>query len=176
MGVAPSPGEAATGRALVAGVDYPRSYREFVEWFPDAAARSAYPERLRWPEGFVCPAGGIAAAPWRQIRGRLVRRLCRRQMTVTVGTILDKTRTPLTTWLEAAWHVTTARNGMSAKTLERTLGVSYRVAWTKLQRYRLAMVVEGQCKCPPWGPRGQRNCPPLGQANCPVWRGVGQAS
>jgi transposase-like protein len=56
------------------------------------------------------------------------------------GTIFDKTRTPLTTWFEAAWHVTTAKNGMSAKTLERTLGMSYRVAWTMLQRYRVAMV------------------------------------
>ena len=56
------------------------------------------------------------------------------------GTILDKTRTPLTTWFEAAWHVTTAKNGLSAKTLEHTLGTSYRVAWAMLQRYRVAMV------------------------------------
>jgi transposase-like protein len=57
-----------------------------------------------------------------------------------VGTILDKTRTPLTTWFEAAWHVTTAKNGLSAKTLEGTLGTSYRTAWTMLQRFRVAMV------------------------------------
>jgi len=77
-------------RPWLRGVDYPRSYREFVEWFPDAAACSAYLERLRWPDGFVCPACRSAAAPWRQTRGRLVCRLCRRQMTVTVVTILDK--------------------------------------------------------------------------------------
>ncbi len=65
---------------------------------------------------------------------------CRRQTSVTSGTILDKTRTPLTTWFEAAWHVTTAKNGLSAKTLERTLGTSYRTAWAMLQRYRVAMV------------------------------------
>lgn len=52
----------------------------------------------------------------------------------------DKTRTPLTTWFEAAWHLTTAKNGMSAKTLQKTLGTNYRVAWTLLQRYRVAMV------------------------------------
>jgi len=56
------------------------------------------------------------------------------------GTILEKTRTPLTTWCEAAWHVTTAKNGLSAKTLERTLGTRYRVAWMILQRFRVAMV------------------------------------
>jgi hypothetical protein len=59
---------------------------------------------------------------------------------VTTGTILEKTRTPLTTWFEAAWHLTTAKNGLSAKTLERTLGTSYRTAWAMLQRYRVSMV------------------------------------
>ena len=65
---------------------------------------------------------------------------CHKHVRVGAGTIFEKTRTPLTTWFEAAWHVTTAKNGMSAKTLERTLGTSYRVAWTMLQRYRVAMV------------------------------------
>lgn len=49
-------------------------------------------------------------------------------------------RTALTTWFEAAWHVTTAKNGLSAKTLERTLGISYRVTWAMLQRFRVAMM------------------------------------
>jgi transposase-like protein len=53
---------------------------------------------------------------------------------------MDKTRTPLTTWFEAAWHLTTAKNGLSAKTLERTLGTGYRTAWAILQRYRVSMV------------------------------------
>jgi len=66
--------------------------------------------------------------------------MCRHQTSVSAGTIFDKTRTSLTTWFEAAWHVSTAKNGMSAKTLERTLGISYRVAWTMLQRFRVAMV------------------------------------
>jgi transposase-like protein len=70
----------------------------------------------------------------------LVCAACRHQASVTAGTILDKTRTPLTTWFEAAWHVTTAKNGLSAQTMERTLGTSYRVAWAMLQRFRVAMV------------------------------------
>jgi len=125
---------------LVAGSDYPRTYREFVEMFPDDEACAFYFERLRWPEGFVCPACKTTATPWRQTRGRLVCSACRHQASVSAGTILDKTRTPLTTWFEAAWHVTTAKTGMSAKTLERTLGTRYRVAWMMLQRYRVAMV------------------------------------
>jgi len=43
-------------------------------------------------------------------------------------------------WFDAAWHITTAKNGMSAKTLERTMGVSYHVAWHMLHRFRVAMV------------------------------------
>ncbi len=129
-----------TQGSLVAGCDYPRTYREFVEMFPHDAACAAYLERLRWPTGFACPICGSAAAPWRQTRGRLVCPSCRHQGSVTAGTILDKTRTPLTTWFEAAWHVTTTKNGLSAKTLERTLGTRYRVAWTLLQRFRVAMV------------------------------------
>lgn len=132
--------EAAIRRVPVAGRDYPRTYREFVEMFPNEEACATYLRRLRWPSGFVCSECGTAAAPWRQTRGRLVCPACRHQASVTVGTILDKTRTPLTTWFEAAWHVTTAKNGLSAKTVERSLGTSYRVAWTMLQRFRVAMV------------------------------------
>ncbi len=65
---------------------------------------------------------------------------CRHQSSVTAGTVFEKTRTPLTTWFETAWHLTTAKNGMSAQTLSSTLGTTYRVAWTMLHRYRIAMV------------------------------------
>jgi transposase-like protein/uncharacterized Zn finger protein (UPF0148 family) len=133
-------GEPAAQLDLEAGRDYPRTYREFVKMFPNEEACTAYLEQLRWPRGFSCPACGAGTTPWRQSRGRLVCPVCRHQASVTAGTILDKTRTPLTTWFEAAWHVTTAKNGLSAKTLERTLGTTYRVAWAMLQRYRVAMV------------------------------------
>jgi len=126
--------------ALVVGRDYPGTYREFVEMFPDDAACTDYLKRLRWPCGFVCSACGSTEAPWHQTRGRLVCPACRHQGSTTAGTLFDKTRTPLTTWFEAAWHVTTAKNGLSAKTLARTLGTRYRVAWTILQRFRVAMV------------------------------------
>jgi len=44
------------------------------------------------------------------------------------------------TWFETAWHMTTAKNGLSAKTVQRTLGTSYRTAWKMLHQYRIAMV------------------------------------
>jgi len=108
--------------------------------FPDDNACTKFLAKLRWPEGFICPACKKSSTPWNESRARLACTICRHQASVTAGTIFDKTRTPLTTWFEAAWHLTTAKNGMSAKTLERTLGTSYRVAWTMLQRFRVAMV------------------------------------
>ena len=126
--------------ALVPGLDYPNTYRGFVEMFPNDNACATFLAKLRWPEGFICPACKKSSTPWNECRGRLACTICRHQTSVTAGTIFDKTRTPLTTWFEAAWHLTTAKNGMSAKTLERTLGTSYRVAWTMLQRFRVAMV------------------------------------
>jgi len=108
--------------------------------FPDAEACLAYLERLRWPQTFMCPSCRASEPAWRQTRGRLVCPRCRRQTTATAGTILDKTRSPLNTWFEAAWLLTTAKSGLSAKTLERTLGVSYRTAWAMLHRFRVAMV------------------------------------
>lgn len=121
-------------------MDFPRTYREFVNKFPSDDACAAYLEKLRWPAGFCCPVCQTNCVPWRQTRGRLVCTACRHQTSITTGTILEKTRTPLTTWFEAAWHLTTAKNGLSAKTLERTLGTSYRTAWAILQRYRVSMV------------------------------------
>ena len=118
----------------------PDTVREFFHMFPDDKACLNYLIDLRWATGYLCPACNQTSTPWRESRNRLACPLCRHKVTVTAGTIFEKTRTPLTTWLDAAWHVTTAKNGMSAKTLERTLGTSYHVAWMMLQRFRVAMV------------------------------------
>lgn len=56
-------------------------------------------------------------------------RACRVQTTVTAGTILDKTRTPLRVWLAAMWYVTNQKQGVSALGLQRVLGLgSYQTA------------------------------------------------
>ena len=120
--------------------EYPDTIREFFRMFPDEKSCFNYLVNLRWPTGYICSACNQSATPWYESRNRLACSLCRHQIVVTAGTVFEKTRTPLTTWLEAAWHVTTAKNGMSAKTLERTIGTSYHVAWMMLQRFRVAMV------------------------------------
>ena len=87
---------------LLAGRDYPRTYREFVGMFAHEEACRTYLEHLRWPAAFACPTCGASGVPWRQTRGRLVCSACRHQTSVGAGTILDKTRTPLTTWFQGS--------------------------------------------------------------------------
>lgn len=121
--------------------DYPRTWNEFLEWFPTEEACLAYLERLRWPQGFACPHCASLAAPYRASRTRLMCRDCGHQSTVTAGTIFDKTRTPLRVWLAAAWYVTNQKSGVSALGLQRVLGLgSYQTAWMMLHRLRRAMV------------------------------------
>lgn len=120
--------------------DYPQTYREFMVMFPDNQSCIDYLVKLRWGDEFICPKCQTPSIPWEQTNNRFTCPSCRHQTTVTAGTIFDKTRTPLIVWFEVAWHITTAKNGMSAQTIEQTLGISYRTAWTMLQRFRIAMV------------------------------------
>jgi len=73
-------------RRLVAGIDHPVAYRAYVEMLPGEAAWLRYVEALRWQDGFVCPACGSAAEPWRASRDRLVSRAWRHSRLPVVGT------------------------------------------------------------------------------------------
>lgn len=126
---------------LEAGKDYPTNWNEFLDWFGSEDACLAFLEKLRWPDGFICPGCGSVGAPYRSSRVRLMCRDCARQTTVTAGTIFDKTRTPLRVWLAAAWYLTNQKQGVSALGLQRVLGLgSYETAWAMLHRFRRAMV------------------------------------
>ncbi len=125
----------------VSGRDYPRNWNQFLDWFLDEESCQQYLEHLRWPEGFFCWRCGESNEPFRLSRNRLMCRHCRYQCTVTAGTVFEKTRTPLRTWLAAAWYLTTQKNGVSALGLQRVLGLgSYQTAWAILHRLRRAMV------------------------------------
>lgn len=124
----------------VAGVDYPRTYQDFRRWFPDEPSCVGYLERLRWPDGFVCPACGHDGF-WRTGKGMRMCSDCGRKTSVTAGTIFHRSRTPLTTWFAAIWFIMSQKNGMSALGLHRVLGFgSYETAWAWLHKLRRAMV------------------------------------
>ena len=125
----------------IAGKDYPRTWNEFLDWFATEEACLDYVERLRWPDGFICPACGVHSEPYRASRQRLMCRSCQHQTSVTTDTIFQKTRTPLRVWLAGAWYVTNQKLGVSALGLQRVLGLgSYQTAWAMLHRFRRAMV------------------------------------
>lgn len=123
-----------------AGVDYPTTYQDLLAWFPDNKACLEYLARLRWPDGFVCPACK-AGEFWRTGGGLWMCRGCARRTSVTAGTIFDRTRTPMSTWFAAIWFVTSQKNGISAQGLQRVLGFkSYETAWAWMHKLRRAMV------------------------------------
>lgn len=114
---------------------------EFQERFSTEAACLEYLASSRWPDGFVCPAcGGVRA--WVLERRHLWEcGDCCQQTSVTAGTVMHKTHTPLRTWFWAAYLVATHQPGISAKQLQRQLGLSrYETAWLMLQKLRRAVV------------------------------------
>ena len=125
----------------VAGKDYPSNLMEFQEFFPTEAACRRYLAELRWPQGFVCPKCGEQSGAWDTGRGLLLCRACRHQCSVTAGTIFEGTRTPLRTWLLAAWEVTSHKYGASALGVQHAVGLPhYKTAWAWLHKLRRAMV------------------------------------
>ena len=120
----------------------PDSLLAFQHMFPDDDACAAWLIEMRWPDGFVCPACGHE-------KGWALRRKahtfecagCRRQTSVTAGTILHASKLPLTVWFWAAYLMATHSNGISALQLQKQLGIgSYRSAWLLAHKLRASMV------------------------------------
>ena len=113
---------------------------QLLRMFPDQDSCIAWLEKVRWQGEPVCahcggtekigPAKTKANAYWCGD--------CRKYFTVTTGTIMHATKTPLQNWIVAIYSVMTARKGVSAMQLSKELGVQYRTAWYMLHRIREA--------------------------------------
>jgi transposase-like protein len=125
-------------------VHYPRSSGEFQSWFATDADCLDYLDWLRWPRGFVCPECGQAGG-WAVADGRYKCAACGNRTSVTAGTLFDRRRTPLTVWFTACWLFATAKDGISALSLQRGLEIgSYATAWAMLHRLRSVLVRPGR--------------------------------
>jgi transposase-like protein len=125
-------------------VHYPRSAGEFQSWFATDADCLDYLDWLRWPRGFVCPECGQAGG-WAVADGRYKCAACGNRTSVTAGTLFDRRRTPLTVWFTACWMFATAKDGISALSLQRALEIgSYPTAWAMLHRLRSVLVRPGR--------------------------------
>ncbi len=126
---------------------FPQSLPEFQRLFSDDAACAAYLERARWGDGFACPRCGVVGEPFRIATrpGVLTCRACRRQTGLTVGTVMERSHTPLSTWFWAAYLVASQTPGMSAVQFQRQLGLTrYETAFGILHKLRAGMVRLGQ--------------------------------
>ena len=120
---------------------FPKTLREFQSKFAGDEACQEYLAACRWPDGFVCPRCGerhayelVELRRWQCVG-------CRHQVSLTAGTILHNTKTPLTVWFWAAYLMTTDKRGVSALLLQHQLGLRrYETTWMMLHKFRRAMV------------------------------------
>jgi predicted RNA-binding Zn-ribbon protein involved in translation (DUF1610 family) len=118
-----------------------RTLTEFQAAFPDEASCAAFLFERRWPEGFVCPACGDGRAALLRSRAYTYECLaCGRQTSITAGTVMHRSKLPLTVWFWAAHLMATHSNGMSALQFEAQLGITYKTAWLLAQKLRRSMV------------------------------------
>ncbi len=111
-------------------------------YFQDAEKARERLESLRWPDGPVCPHCGSVKAWAIKTRPGLYKCAeyrCRKQFTVTVGTVFERSRVPLNKWLMAVYLMCSSKKGISSHQLHRTLGVTYKTAWFMTHRIREAM-------------------------------------
>jgi transposase-like protein len=112
-----------------------------AKFISEEAARE-YLESIQWPDGPICPHCGTIDRASRIAGGRkglLFCNSCREQFTVTVGTVFERSKVPLHTWLYANHLLCCSKKGISSHQLARMLGVTYKTAWFMAHRLRMAM-------------------------------------
>ena len=111
--------------------------------FTNEDAAREHLEALRWPEGPFCPHCGSFDATRlegaKHRKGLVQCNDCRQQFTVTVGTLFERSKISLNKWLLCNHLLCASKKGMSAKQIERMLGVTYKTAWFMCHRIREAM-------------------------------------
>ncbi|MGH9437819.1 MAG: IS1595 family transposase [Terriglobia bacterium] len=122
----------------VTTLDAPRFHNE-------EAARK-HLEAMRWPHGPECPhCGGternVALKGKSHRPGLYFCGDCRKQFTVTVGTVFERSKIPLHKWVLATHLLCASKKGMSSHQLHRMLGVTYKTAWFMTHRIREAMTI-----------------------------------
>lgn len=113
--------------------------------FHDETKARKWLESHLWPDGPVCPHCGSLTN--KKLNGKSHRpglhqcneKECRQQFTVTVGTLYERSKIPLSKWLMATYLLSASKKGMSTRQLSRMLGVSVKSSWFMMHRIREAM-------------------------------------
>src|SRR3569833_197990 len=113
--------------------------------FKDATKARNWLEALLWADGRVCGYCGCidesAPHPTRPGYYQCNAKGCRKQFTVMVGTVFERSHIPLNKWLLAAFLISASKKGISAHQMHRMLGLTYKSAWFMMHRLREAMSV-----------------------------------
>ena len=114
--------------------------------FNDEGKAREWLEARVWPQGPTCPhCGNADKAKIKALEGKAHRpglyqcAECREQFTVTVKTVFERSKIPLTKWLAALFLMTASKKGVSAHQVHRMLGISYKSTWFMMHRLREAM-------------------------------------
>src|SRR5580704_12968671 len=112
--------------------------------FTDQTAARKHLEALLWPEGPLCPHCGVVNEAT-ALKGKSTRpgvywcNACQAPFSVTVGTVYERSKVPLHTWLYATHLLCSSKKGISSQQLARMLGVTVKTAWFMSHRIRAAM-------------------------------------
>ena len=113
--------------------------------FQDPAAAREWLEKMLWPQGPICGHCGVVdeARALSSRPGTYQCNACRKQFTVTVGTVFERSHIPLNKWLLATFLFTSSKKGVSAHQIHRMLDITYKSAWFMMHRLREAMTPAG---------------------------------
>ena len=127
--------------------------------FQDETKAREWLEARVWPKGPICAHCGATGDDVTKLEGEKHRpglyqcNQCREQFTVTVGTVFERSKIPLSKWLAALFLLTASKKGVSAHQVHRSLGISYKSSWFMMHRLREAMRSGGLL--PPLGGEGK---------------------
>lgn len=113
--------------------------------FTDETKAREWLESRVWPQGPICPHCGATDDDVTKLEGKAHRpglyqcSQCREQFTVTVKTVFERSKIPLTKWLAALFLLTGSKKGISTHQIHRLLGISYKSTWFMMHRLREAM-------------------------------------
>lgn len=115
------------------------TFKEFQKRFSSEDACRKFLYQQRFPNGFVCPNCGSTEYYPIYRRGLCQCKQCRKQTSITAGTVMHRTYLSLVLWFWAIYLCVNDKRGISASHLSALLDIGYESAWYMLKRIRNAM-------------------------------------
>lgn len=116
------------------------SIKDFEKQFPTDDDCLDFLKEARWPKGIHCPKCQKVTTHYRIVNRKVYScNFCGSHISPTAGTIFHKSDTPLRSWFHAIFLMASTKTGISAKQLQRELGVTYKTAWRIFTQIRKLM-------------------------------------